>query len=189
MSANDKQKRVPPPLHMGDTNQNPPGIGILRLLLEDLRTHERNPFEQGFWAVAVHRFGNWRMGIRFRPLRVPFTLLYRFLFKLTECLCGISIPYATKLGRRVRIWHFGGMVLHARSIGNDVHLKQNTAIGNARKDVLLHDILPYSVAVGLSAKVVKTSKPANQEALASDGQPPEAMKTPSRAGKVSGEIP
>src|SRR5262249_35221925 len=52
------------PLPKGDVNNNPPGIGFLALLHEDLRTHDRNFFEQGFWAVAVHRFGNWRMGIQ-----------------------------------------------------------------------------------------------------------------------------
>jgi serine O-acetyltransferase len=192
------------PMPRGDRNENPPDLGIFALLREDLRTHDGNLFEQGFWAVAVHRLGNWRMGIRFKPLRFPFTVLYRFLFKLTECLCGISIPYATKLGRRVRIWHFGGMVLHARSIGNDVHLRQNTSIGNVRKDLLglpiiedgvdigcgacilgnitighdsiiganavvLQDIPPHSVAVGLPAKVVKTLKPVNEEATTGDG--------------------
>ena len=46
---------------------NPPGIGLFALLREDLRTHDGNLFEQGFWAVAVHRFGNWRMGLPEAP--------------------------------------------------------------------------------------------------------------------------
>ena len=53
----------PPPLNRGDRNRNPPGIGFIALLREDLRTHDGDLLEQGFWAVAVHRFGNWRMGI------------------------------------------------------------------------------------------------------------------------------
>ena len=99
------------PLPKGDTNQNPPGIGLWALLREDLRTHDGKLFEQGFWAVAVHRFGNWRMGVRPRLLRAPLTLLYRAMNKWVEWTCGISLPYTTKLGRRVRIWHFGGMFL------------------------------------------------------------------------------
>jgi serine O-acetyltransferase len=133
MSANDKKKRVAPPLHRGDTNQNPPGISILRLLLEDLRTHERNPFEQGFWAVAVHRFGNWRMSLP-KLIRFPFTLLYRFMNKWVEWTCGITLPYTVKLGRRVRIWHHSGMILHARSIGDDCHIRHNTTFGVVRRD-------------------------------------------------------
>jgi serine O-acetyltransferase len=122
-----------PPLNPGDRNLNPAGIGLFALLREDLRTHDGNPFEQGFWAIAVHRFGNWRMGFP-KPLRAPMTLLFRFLTKWVEWTCGISLPYTVRLGRRVRIWHHGGMVLNARSIGDDVHIRQNTTFGLTGKD-------------------------------------------------------
>jgi serine O-acetyltransferase len=128
------------PLPRGDRNENPKGISMSALLWEDFRTHDRNPFEQGFWAVAVHRFGNWRMSMP-KLVRVPLTVLYFVLFKLVEVLCGICLPYTVKLGRRVRIWHFGGMVLHARSIGDDVHIRQNTTFGVART----HDNLAIPV--------------------------------------------
>jgi serine O-acetyltransferase len=101
---------------------------------EDSRTHDNDLLEQGFWAVAVHRFGNWRMGIRWKIVRAPFTLLYRFLFKAVEWTCGITLPYTTKLGRRVRIWHHSGMILHARSIGDDVHVRHNTTFGVVRRN-------------------------------------------------------
>ena len=65
------------PLNPGDRDLNPPGIGLLALFREDLRTHDNDFMEPGFWAVALHRFGNWRMGIRFKLLRSPMTLLYR----------------------------------------------------------------------------------------------------------------
>jgi serine O-acetyltransferase len=123
----------PPPLNRGDRNLNPAGIGFLALLREDLRTHGGNPFEQGFWAIAVHRFGNWRMALP-KPLRVAMTILYRFLYKCVEWTCGISLPYTVQLGRRVRIWHHGGMILHARSIGDDVSIRQNTTFGLVRPD-------------------------------------------------------
>jgi serine O-acetyltransferase len=112
---------------------NPPGIGLLALLAEDLRTHDGNVFEQGFWAVAVHRFGNWRMGLP-KLLRMPCTLLYWWWFKCVEWTCGITLPYTVLLGRRVRIWHHGGMILHARSVGDEVHIRQNTTFGIARRD-------------------------------------------------------
>ena len=184
----------------GDVNQNPPGMGLWALLREDRRTHDGKWLEQGFWAVAVHRFGNWRMGVRPRVLRLPFTVLYKFLNKWVEWTCGISLPYTVKLGRRVRIWHHGGMILGARSIGDDVHIRQNTTFGVARRGdhrslkpiiedrvdigcgavivgaitvghdsqiganaVVLKDVPPYSVCVGVPAKVIKTLEPAAQE--------------------------
>jgi serine O-acetyltransferase len=180
-----------PAFMRGDVNQNPAGVGLFALLAEDRRTHDGKWLEQGFWAVAVHRFGNWRMTIRPRLLRLPFSILYKFLNKWVEWTCGISLPYTVKLGRRVRIWHHGGMILHAKCIGDDVHIRQNTTFGVARTDhlfelptiedrvdigcgavilgditvghdsvigangVVLKDVPPNSVAVGVPAKVVK----------------------------------
>ena len=124
---------APPALNRGDRNMNPPGIGFLELLREDLANHGGTIFEQGFWAVAVHRFGNWRMGFP-RPLRAPMTVLYRLMYLFVECAAGISLPYTIRLGRRVRIWHHSGIILHARSIGDDVHIRQNTTMGIASVD-------------------------------------------------------
>ena len=124
----------PPPLSRGDRDANPAGIGFWALLREDLRTHDGNLFEQGFWAVATHRFGNWRMGVRSKVWRAPLTVFYRILFKWVEITCGITLPYTVVLGRRVRIWHHGGMVLHARSIGDEVQIRQNTTFGLSRPD-------------------------------------------------------
>jgi serine O-acetyltransferase len=181
----------------GSRSLNPQGISILGLLREDLRTHDGNLLEQGFWAVAVHRFGNWRMGLRPKVLRAPFSLLYRFLFKWVQWTCGITLPYTVRLGRRVRLWHHGGMVLHAAFIGDDVHIRQNTTFGVARRDrlhelpviedrcdigcgavilgrvtvghdsaiganaVVVKDVAPYSVAVGVPARVIRTIGPTN----------------------------
>jgi serine O-acetyltransferase len=191
-SANPSAAPAAPQDRPGSRNMNPPGIGLLALLREDLRTHDGALLEQGFWAVAVHRLGNWRMGVP-KVLRPPFTLLYRFLFKWVEWTCGITLPYTVKLGRRVRIWHHGGMILHAESIGDDFHIRQTTTFGIAKKDalhqlpiiedrvdlgcgvailgpvrvgrdssiganaVVVKDVPAHSVAVGVPAKVIKTT--------------------------------
>ena len=181
---------------LGVKNLNPPGIRFLSLLREDFRTHERDLFAQGLWAIAVHRFGNWRMDIRPRILRMPFSLVYKVFYKFVEWTCGISLDYATKVGRRVRLWHHSGMILSCRSIGDDCHIRQNTTFGVARRGdpvthrpvigdrvdigvgavivgpisigsdsviganaVVLQNIPPYSVAVGVPAKVVKSLQP------------------------------
>lgn len=122
------------PLPLGDRNANPEGVGFLALLREDFATHDRNPLEPGFWAVAVHRFGNWRMGIRPKVVRAPLTVAYRTLFTGVNWLWGIDIGYNVKLGRRVRLWHHGTMVLSARAIGDDVHIRHNTTFGVVRRD-------------------------------------------------------
>lgn len=127
--ANSAKPAKPP---RGATNRNPPELSLWALIAEDLRTHDGNPFEQGFWAIALHRFGNWRMSLRLKLLRAPCTLIYLIMFKAVECVGGISLPYTVELGRRVRIWHHSGMILHAESIGNDVQIRHNTTFGVAR---------------------------------------------------------
>ena len=116
-------------VELGRFNRNPPGLSLTQLLREDYETHGRNFFSQGFWAIAVHRLGNWRMGVRNGLLRLPLTLLYRILAKLVQWLGGIDLMYTVKVGRRVRIWHHGGMTLEALEIGDDVHIRQNTTFG------------------------------------------------------------
>jgi serine O-acetyltransferase len=177
--------------NLGDRNLIPAGMSLWAILREDLQTHDWKLLEQGFWAVATHRFGNWRMGLP-KPLRMPCTLLYRFLERWVEWTCGISLPYTVILGRRVRLWHHSGMILHAARIGDDVQIRQNTTFGIARRNevhllpviedrtdigcgvvilgavtvghdsviganaVVINDIPPNSVAVGVPAKVVRT---------------------------------
>jgi serine O-acetyltransferase len=139
----------------GDANLNPAGLGLLGLWREDLQTHDGDLFDQGFWAVAVHRFGNWRMGVRPKLARAPFSVLYKVLYKFVEWTCGISLPYTVILGRRVRIWHHGGMILIARSIGDDVHIRQNTTFGIARRDRLFElPVIEDRVDIGCGACIL-----------------------------------
>ena len=118
--------------HTGTENMNPADLGFWALVAEDYRTHENEFFSQGFWALFWHRFGNWRMSVRPRPLRVPLTFLYRVMAKLCEVICGIFLPYTVIVGRRVKLEHFGGMILVADRIGDDVTVRQNTTLGIAR---------------------------------------------------------
>lgn len=117
-----------PPGH-GRDNNNPPGISFLSLLKEDFRVHDSSWRDLGFWAIGAHRFGNWRMGIRSRPLRAPFSVLYNLLYTFVEVTTGVTLPYTVPVGRRVRIWHHSGIILHARSIGDETQIRQNTTMG------------------------------------------------------------
>lgn len=141
-----------PPLYSGDQNMNPSGIGFWTLIAEDLRTQDSDFLSQGFWTLFWHRFGNWRMSVRPKLLRVPLTLIYRLMFKSCEWFCGIKLSYNVPVGRRVRLDHFGGMVLGARRIGNDVTLRQNTTLGIASKtDLNAKPVLEDHVDVGAGA--------------------------------------
>lgn len=143
------------PLPDGSKNMNPSDLTFWQLVAEDLRTHRGDWLAQGFWRLFWHRFGNWRMSVRFKPARMMLTAIYRSMFKLSQWMGGIELPYTVKVGRRVRLEHFGGMILVARSIGNDVVLRQNTTIGIARDDdIAARPVLEDHVDVGAGAVIL-----------------------------------
>ena len=143
------------PMPKGDRDENPRGIGLLALLAEDYRTHDRDLLEPGFWAVAVHRFGNARMRVRPKLLRAPLSILYRLMFTAVDWFWGINLPYNTQLGRRVRIWHHGGIWLGARAIGDDVHIRHNSTFGVLnRGDLNAKPIIGNRVDVGVGVCIL-----------------------------------
>src|SRR5262245_46150884 len=79
------------PLPIGDHNENPKDISLLSLIAEDFRTHERDLTAPGFWAVALHRLGNARMGVHSKLLRAPLTVAYHTAFTGLNWLWGIDL--------------------------------------------------------------------------------------------------
>lgn len=118
----------------GDNNANPPGIDFVELVKEDFRTHGSSLLSPGFWTLAVHRFGNWRMSVKARPLRVPLTALYRAAYRGVIAMWGIDLPYNVKVGRRLRLGHHGCMVLGAGEFGDDVTISHSITVGLTRRN-------------------------------------------------------
>jgi serine O-acetyltransferase len=106
-------------------------LPLAELLAEDFATYEHDALAPGFWAVAVLRVGaraNRASGAQRRALG----FVHRLASTAVDWVWGIHVPRATRLGRRVRIWHFGSLLLNARSIGNDVHFRHDTTLGPVR---------------------------------------------------------
>ncbi len=134
---------------------NPPELSFWALVREDFHTNDASLAHQGFWAIFVHRFGNWRMSVKPRFVRAPLSVIYQILNKLIQILCGIKLDYTVKVGRRVKLEHFGGMILGARSIGNDVILRQNTTLGTRSLDDLnAKPVIEDFVNIGAGAVIV-----------------------------------
>lgn len=144
-----------PPLPDGSRNMNPDDISFFALLAEDFRTNDSSIFHQGFLMLLIHRFGNLRMDIRWKLLRIVPTLIYRFFNKLAQIFLGMKLDYTVKVGRRVKLEHFGGMILGAREIGNDVWIRQNTTFGiRSVEDTRAKPIIGNSVDIGAGAVIV-----------------------------------
>ncbi|MEM9433536.1 MAG: transferase [Pseudomonadota bacterium] len=139
----------------GTNNCNPPDISFWALVAEDFRTHEHRIANQGFWTLFWHRFGNWRMSIKPRVLRGPLSIVFRCMSKLSEWMTGIYLPYTVRVGRRVRLEHFGGMVLVAQQIGDDVIIRQNTTFGiNGLHEVTHRPVIGNEVEIGAGTVII-----------------------------------
>ncbi|MEE4120267.1 MAG: hypothetical protein V2I65_14765 [Paracoccaceae bacterium] len=139
----------------GSFDANPREIGFWALVAEDRATQEHGLWSQGFWALFWHRFGNWRMGVRPKLLRAPLSILYRLMARLGERSGGIQLPYTVVVGRRVRIEHFGGMILIAQRIGDDVTIRQNTTFGIVRtSETGRRPVIGDGVDIGVNAAIL-----------------------------------
>lgn len=113
----------------------PDGRGLRELWREDLAAHGGDWTRPGFRAVAVHRFGVWRMGVEPKLLRAPLSILYRWAFRRVRNHYGIELPYAAALGRRVVFEHQGAIVIHGHcEIGDDCVIRQGCTLGNKTPD-------------------------------------------------------
>lgn len=140
----------------GALAQDTPAPGLWSLLAEDYRAHERDWTRPGFRAMAVYRFGVWRMRIRQRLWRWPLSVLYRYLFRRIRNGYGIELPYSAHIGRRVIIEHQSGIVIHGNSrIGDDCIIRQGVTLGNRRLDEpMAAPVLGCGVNVGAGAKIL-----------------------------------
>jgi serine O-acetyltransferase len=131
-------------------------LSLARQIIEDWEAHGRDLTRPGFQALAVHRFGTWRMGIGPKALRAPFSVLYRALYRGVRNVYGIELPYSARLGRRVVFEHQSGIVVHGNAeIGDDCVIRQGVTIGNRRLDRPFDaPRLGRGVSVGAGAKVL-----------------------------------
>ncbi|MGF1516045.1 MAG: serine O-acetyltransferase [Elainellaceae cyanobacterium] len=111
-------------------NPDPLPLGLWAMIREDWVAHGRDWTLPGFRAVAVHRFGVWRMQVKPKVLRAPLSKLYKSLYRKVRNTYGIELPYTVRLGRRVVIEHQGNIVIHGYcEIGDDSIIRQGVTLG------------------------------------------------------------
>lgn len=110
-------------------------LTLWQQIREDWIAHDCDWTKPGFRAVAVQRFGVWRMAVEPKLLRAPFSILYRAMFRHVRNVYGIELPYTVQLGRRVVIEHQSGIVIHGNCIiGDDSIIRQGVTLGNRYRD-------------------------------------------------------
>jgi serine O-acetyltransferase len=135
---------------------NTNSLSLWELIREDLATHDGDWLRPGFIAIAGYRFGVWRMNVRWTVLRQFLSFLYRVLYRKSAYVHGIEIPYTASIGRRVKIEHQHGIVVHGDSvIGDDCILRQGVTLGI--RDERYSQSAPRlgkRVSVGAGAKIL-----------------------------------
>lgn len=114
-----------------------------------LRTVVAGLLSQGFQAILVYRLFNWlqQRGISGQPLRL---ICERFI----EITTGISIPACCRIGKGLRIHHFGGIIFHPTvKLGDNCTLYHGVTVGDrggTGKAALIGD----NVLIGAGAKII-----------------------------------
>jgi serine O-acetyltransferase len=122
---------------------------------EDWHTYEGDIWRQGLWTMWIYRFGRWRYSVKPALLRRPLSLLYKILRTLGHMLTGIEIPCETQIGRRLRIEHFGGIIVSGDSVlGDDVVLRQGVTIGLKHTGQRAAPVIGNRVDIGAGAKIL-----------------------------------
>lgn len=126
---------------------------MLRRAIEDFRNH--GGLCPGFFALQVHHLGQWRYGLRPRPLRLLPWLVYRVAFVLVRMFTGIEIPCEVRIGRRLRIEHQSDIVVNGNVvIGDDVVLRNGVTIGVRRTGEAGSPVIGNRVDIGAGAKIL-----------------------------------
>jgi serine O-acetyltransferase len=128
---------------------------MFELIREDFQAHGRDPWRQGVWALAVYRFGRWRYTVRPALLRKPLSLAYKLLKLGVQITTGIDLPCEARVGRRLVIEHFGGIIISGDAvIGHDVRLRHGVTLGLRRTGVAGAPVIGDGVDIGAGAKIL-----------------------------------
>jgi len=114
-----------------------------------IRSIIRGMLSQGFQAILVYRFFRW-----FYLHRIPTQPIRFFFERFIEIVTGISIPVQCKIGKGLRIHHFGGIIFHPSTVIGEfctiyhgVTIGDKGGYGNAA-------IIEDFVMLGAGAKII-----------------------------------
>ena len=108
-------------------------FSAFRALVREDRATNQGFWAPGYQALATYRLGVWSRSIRSPFLRAPVRLAYSVSSLVVRNVYGIQLAPQTRIGRRLRISHQHGIVIHRSAvIGNDCLIRQGVTIGAAR---------------------------------------------------------
>ena len=130
-------------------------MNLFQNIRADLSTYEGKWSSQGFWVMIVYRFGRWRYTIKSSIVRKPFSLLYKFFYKIVQILTGIELPCEVPVGRNFRIDHFGDIIISGyASFGDNCIIRNGVTIGLKNISEKAAPYLGNNISIGAGAKIL-----------------------------------
>jgi len=106
-------------------------------------------------VMLVYRFGRWRYTINSGLVRKPFSLLYKFSFKIVQIITGVELPCEVPVGRGFRIDHFGDIIVSGFArFGDNCIIRNGVTVGLKRVDEPCAPQIGNNVNIGTGAKVL-----------------------------------
>jgi serine O-acetyltransferase len=131
-----------------------PAPDFWALVREDHLINGKDWTKPGFRAMFMYRFGVWRMN-RSKLIRMPLSVMYRWMHRRVRNRYGIELHYTAKIGRRLRIAHQHGIVIHEHAvIGDDCTIRQGVTIGSTGEYSMQGPTLGNNVDVGAGAMIL-----------------------------------
>jgi len=128
-------------------------LGLIAQIREDLARYD-SWTRPGFHALAAHRVGVWRWGLP-KPVRAPVTAGYLLAQLLIRNVYSIELTSQTAVGRRLRLAHEGGVMIHPDVvIGDDCLIRQNVTIGIVSDDATVAPKIGDRVEIGAGAVII-----------------------------------
>ena len=139
---------------------------MFKNIREDWQTYRDDPWQQGPWVMVVYRFGRWRYTVRPGFIRPPLSLLYKLMLAFVKAITGIELPCETQVGRRLKIEHFGGIIISGDTvIGDDVIIRNGVTIGLKNTGQRGAPVLGDRVDIGTGAKLIGPIRIGNDVAI------------------------
>jgi serine O-acetyltransferase len=123
---------------------------------EDWQVHHRDSSLPGFRALAAYRLGAWRRSHRSPLIRYGLAFPARALLRFVRNHYGIELYSTASIGRRVKIAHQGGIVIHELAeIGDNVVIRQGCTVGAVSDERFLGaPVIEDGVELGAGAVIV-----------------------------------
>lgn len=129
---------------------------------QDLQNYQGDWAAQGFWAMLVYRFGQWRYTIKNTVMRKFCSFLYKFLYKFIQIITGIELPCEAQVGKNFLIDHFGGIVISGYAkFGDNCRIRNGVVVGLKHVSDPCAPQIGNNVDIGAGAKLLGNIKIGN----------------------------